>query len=177
MRLDTNTYSVPHTLVGKSVHIRANDTHVRVIENANVVAEHDRCWDRRKAIEDRAHIEALLEKRPGALGPKRRDRLASLSPEARTYLHQIARRRLNLENEVRKLLRLIDVYGEADVALGMAAALGAHTFGARYVRALIDQARFARGLGEPAEPIVTGNAIADSTEVEPHNLESYDVLF
>jgi hypothetical protein len=51
------------------------------------------------------------------------------------------------------------------------------TFGARYVRTIIDQARFARGLGEPPEPVVTGNAAADSVEVEPHRLETYDALF
>jgi hypothetical protein len=59
----------------------------------------------------------------------------------------------------------------------MTEALASKTFGARYVRALIDQARFKRGLGEPVEPIHTGNALADSVEVEPHDMESYDELF
>ncbi|MGA2451549.1 MAG: hypothetical protein ABTD50_23070 [Polyangiaceae bacterium] len=57
----------------------------------------------------------------------------------------------------------------------MARALVARTFGARYVRALIDQSRFARGLGEPL--VVTGNASADAVDVTPHNLETYDALF
>jgi transposase len=177
VHLDTNTYSVPHTLVGKSVHLRADDERVRVIDGASVVAEHPRSWDRRRAIEAAEHIDAMLERRPGARGPRRRDRLAALSPEAGMYLREIARRRIHLDLEVRKLLRLVDEYGEADVALGMGAALGARTFGARYVRTLIDQARFARGLAEPPPPIVTGNAAADAVDVQPHDLESYDDLF
>ena len=56
-------------------------------------------------------------------------------------------------------------------------ALAARTFGLRYVRALIDQSRFARGLGEPPKPIVTGNTTADEIVVEPHSLETYDALF
>ena len=177
VHLDTNAYTVPHRLVGHTVHLRADDTTVRIIADGQVVAEHQRCWGRRQAIEDRAHIDAMLERRPAARGPRRRERLAALSPEARVYLQEVARRRIDLESEVQKLQRLVLLYGEADVAEGMKSALAARTFGVRYVRALIDQSRFARGLGEPPEPIVTGNPTADEIVVEPHPMETYDALF
>jgi transposase len=177
VRLDTNTYSVPHALVGRSVFLRANDVTVRVVADNAVVAEHLRCWDRRRAIEDPAHIDALVKRRPGARAPKLKDRLSSLSTECRLYIQEIARRRVNLDSEIRKLDRLILRYGEADVADAMARALAARTFGAHYVRAFADQSRFARGLGEPPEPIVTGNASADAVDINPHNLETYDALF
>jgi hypothetical protein len=168
---------VHHRFVGRNVFVRASDTIVRILCDDAVIAEHARCWDRRRAIELPEHVQALLERRPGARGPKRRDRLASLSPECRVYLQEVARRRINVDLEIRKLDRLILRYGEADVAQGMAKALSARTFGARYVLALIDQSRFARGLGEPPEPIVTGNASADGVDVTPHALETYDALF
>jgi transposase len=174
--LDTNTYSVPHELVGKTVYVRANDTSVRVVHDGVVVAQHTRSWSRRLAVEDPAHIEAMLQRRGSARGPKRRNRIAALCPDARLYLQEIARRRIHLDNEVRKLDRLVQLYGAPDIALAMTAALAQRTFGARYVRALADQARFARGLGEPIEPIVTGNGAADSITVTPHDLETYDAL-
>jgi transposase len=177
IRLDANSYSVPPEYVGRTVQLRADDHTVRVLCDGNQIAIHDRCWERRRAIEDKAHIDALLERRKAARGPKRRDRLASLSPECRLYLQGVARRRIDLENEVRKLTRLLDRYGEVELAQGMAAALGQRTFGARYVLALMDQARFARGLGEPPEPVVTGNPAADRIDVAPHALETYDDLF
>jgi transposase len=177
VRLDTNTYSVPHTLVGKSVVIRADQHSVRVFADGSEVARHARCWDRRRAIEDPVHIERLLEKRQGGSGPKRRDYLASLAPECRAYLQEVARRRIQLDNEIRKLLRLVDRYGVPDVVDGIRRALVQRSFGAHYVRACIDQARFARGLGEPPEPVVTGNKTADDLVVEPHDLETYDALF
>jgi hypothetical protein len=177
VHLDTNTYSVPHGFVGRSVHLRADDTSVRILADGAVIAEHPRCWGRRQAIEDRAHIDALLERRPAGRAPRRRDRLAALSPECRVYLQEIARRRIDLESEIQKLGRLLQLYGPSDLAEGMKRALAARTFGVRYVRALIDQSRFARGLGEPPEPIVTGNTTADEIVVEPHSLETYDALF
>jgi transposase len=182
VHLDTNSYSVPHSvdgrsIVGQSVHLRADDRTVRVVLDRVVIAEHARCWDRHRAIELPAHIDALLERRPSARGPRRRDRLAALSPGAAMYLKEIARRRIHLENEVRKLLRLLDLYGEVEVERGMVAALTQRTFGARYVRTLIDQARFANGVAEPPDPVITGNAAADNADVIPHDLEKYDALF
>jgi transposase len=177
VRLDTNTYSVPPELVGKTAQLRADDQTVRVIVDGVIVAEHARSWDRHQHIEKREHRDKLIERRPGALGATRRDRLAQMAPECRLYLHEVARRKINLQNEVRMLHRLVERYGQTEVAQAMAQALVHKSFGARYVRTLLDQARFARGLSEPPEPIVTGNPAADALVVEPHDLESYDALF
>jgi transposase len=176
VHLDANTYSVPPEVVGSMVYIRADDHTVRVVKDGTQIASHTRCWQRRRAIEDPHHREQLLQRRPGAQGPSRRERLAGLAPECRMYLQEIARRRIDLRCEVRKLLRMVGLYGETEVAGGMARALALRTFGARYVRALIDQSRFARGLGEPPEPIITGNPAADNLVIEHHDLETYDAL-
>jgi transposase len=177
VRLDTNTYSVPFEFVGKSVVLRADDRAVRVLCDGVEIARHVRSWDRRRHVEDPAHAQKLLDRRKAARGLKRKDRLAELTPAARVYLQEVARRRIHLSHEVDKLLRLIDWYGEADVAAALAQAVAQKTFGARYVRALCDQARFARGQGEPPEPVITGNPLADDLVVEPHSMETYDALF
>jgi hypothetical protein len=177
VRLDTNTYSVPFEFVGKAVFLRADDRTVRVLCDGVEIARHVRSWDRRRHVEDPAHAQKLLDRRKAARGIKRKDRLAELTPAARLYLQEIARRRIHLSHEVDKLLRLIDWYGEADVAAALAQAVARRTFGARYVRALCDQARFARGQGEPPEPVITGNPLADDLVVEPHSMETYDALF
>lgn len=176
VRLDANTYSVPPQYVGKTVHVRADATTVRILHEGTEVARHGRSWERHQAVEEASHLEKLLERRKAAQKPKQKDRFMALSPEARLYIQEVARSRIRLDHELTKLSRLVELYGEADVALGMAKALAQRTFGARYVRALIDQSRFAAGLTEPPEPILTGNATADSLEVQPHALESYDEL-
>lgn len=177
VRLDTNTYSVPPKYVGKQVHIRADDHKVRVMCDGVEVAHHQRCWDRRHHIQDPEHIQKLLDRRKGARGPTQRERLAQICPESVTYFQEVARRRTRLDAEVEKVMRLVDRYGEAEVAGAIRKAVAQRTFSARYVRALCDQARFASGQGEPPEPVVTGNPTADNLVVQPHDMETYDALF
>jgi transposase len=177
LRFDCNTYSVPPHWVGKTVQLRASDHRVRVIADGAEVASHPRCWDKRRHIEDPTHVQKLLDQRKGARGLSRRERLLQFCPEARAYLQEIARRRIRLDHEYERIFRLIDVYGQTEVAGAIAKAIGQRTVGTHYLRALCDQARFARGLGEPPEPVVTGNAAADNLDVNPHDLESYDALF
>src|SRR5262249_56955090 len=95
-------------------------------------------------------------------------RLAELCPAARVYLQEIARRRIHLSHEVDKLWRLIDWYGEADVTAALAQAVAQRSFGARYVRALCDQAPFAPGQGQPPEPVITRNPPPDDLGLEAH---------
>lgn len=67
------------------------------------MAQHVRCWDRRRAIEDPAHLAALLERRQNARIPKQKARIAELSDACHVYLQEIARRRISLHNEIRRL--------------------------------------------------------------------------
>lgn len=177
VRFDTNTYSVPPDCVGKTVIVRADDQRLRILCDGLEIAAHERSYDRRRHVEDPAHIEKLLARRQSARGPKRRERLLAVCPEARLYLREVSRRRIHLGHETEKLLRLLDQYGEADFGHAIVQALALKTIGARYIRALCDQARFARGLGEPPEPILTGNPTADDLVVVPHDMETYDALF
>lgn len=177
VRFETNSYSVPHRLVGQSALLRVDHDAVRVLAGDVEVARHPRCWDRRQHVVDPVHRADLAARRPGASGSQRLDRLARLAPECRAYLHEIARRRIQLDNEIRKLLRLLDRYGQDDFIEGVRRALVQRNFGARYVRTLIDQIRFARGLGEPPELVTTGLSAIDALVVEPHRLETYDALF
>jgi len=177
VRLDTNTYSVPAKYVGKQVHIRADDHKVRIMCDGVEVAQHQRSWDRRHHSQDPEHLQKLLDRRKGARGPSQRERLAQLCPESVTYFQEVARRRTRLDVEVEKVMRLVDRYGETEVAAAIRKAVAQRTFSARYVRALCDQARFASGQGEPPEPVVTGNPAADNLVVQPHDMETYDALF
>jgi len=162
---DCNSYSVPPGLVGKIRHIRADDHKVRIILDGVEVAAHPRCWERRRHVQDPAHAEELLARRKAARPQSRRETLAAVCPESRVYFQEIAasshppRFRDVAHLQVGRHVR------QSEVAGAIAKAVGQRTFAAKYVRALCDQARFARGLGEPPEPVVTGNREADTLEI------------
>jgi transposase len=175
--LDSNTYSVSPDFVGKTVQLRASSTEVRVLFEGEVIASHERCWERRRHLEKPEHLAKLLERRPGAHLSRSRDRIAALCPEAPLYLRETARGKHSLKAEIDKLTRLLVRYGPTELAGGICAALAQRKFGAALVQTLMDQALFARGQPEPAEPVLTGNSLADNLVVEPHAMESYDELF
>jgi transposase len=116
VRFDCNTYSVPPELVGKTVQLRADDHRVRVLCDGVEAAAHARSWDKRRHVEDQAHVRKLLDRRKAGRGPNRRERLVEFCLEARVYLQEIARRRIRLDHEYEKLFRLIDLYGQTEVA-------------------------------------------------------------
>jgi len=101
----------PPGLVGKSVHIRADDHNVRIILDGVEVAAHTRCWERRRHVQDPAHAEELLARRKAARPQSRRETLAAVCPESRIYFQEIARRRIRLDSEMSRIFRLVDSTG------------------------------------------------------------------
>src|SRR6185436_926819 len=68
VRFDRNLYSVPPHLVDQTVLIRANDHNVSVFLGPKHLATHARCWDTNQDIEDPAHREVALARKPRAKG-------------------------------------------------------------------------------------------------------------
>src|SRR5262249_2328064 len=67
VRFDLNDYSIPHTMVRRSLTLAAASSTVRVLDGDVEVARHYRSYDRGQRIEDPSHIAALVEKKPKAL--------------------------------------------------------------------------------------------------------------
>lgn len=63
---ETNRYSVPHTLAGKQLVLRAFPFKIEVLSLENVIATHPRCFGREQDIFNPLHYLSLLEQRPGA---------------------------------------------------------------------------------------------------------------
>ena len=59
VRFDLNDYSIPHTHVRKPLSVVASPTEVRVLDGAEVIAQHTRSYDKGQQIEDPVHIQAL----------------------------------------------------------------------------------------------------------------------
>ena len=60
VRFDRNDYSIPHTLIRKPLTLIASETEVRIPDGSDEVATHARSWERRRQVENSAHLDALV---------------------------------------------------------------------------------------------------------------------
>ena len=105
------TYSVPWTLAGKTVTVRADDTHVRVYYATRRVASHARCYRSGEKIDNPAHAEGLREIKAGASRTWQVEAVHSFGPNSQRYLDLLGAGTRSLRAEVADLLCLATVYG------------------------------------------------------------------
>jgi hypothetical protein len=149
---------------------------VRVLDGTEVVAVHQRDWDRGRQIEDPAHIQPIVEEKRRAREHRGLDRLRAAAPSAVRLLDLAAARGGNLGNITARLLVVLDQFGadELEVAVRAAVERDAPTVGA--VRQLLDQRLAERGLPPPVTARRSINDRAARVAVRNHPLSSYDKL-
>ena len=174
IRFDTNSYSVPSRYARQTLTLSASDTQVRVLDEDDVVAVHDRCWGRRRVVEDLAHRRELLDEKRAARDSRGRERLLVVAPRIAALYRLWAERGRNLGNVTWRVQQQLDLYGDevfraavddvADHNIADPAAIGAvcarlHKKGAA-VTATVLHAGFAD--------------YVDDKDVIHHDLESFD---
>jgi transposase len=176
VRFDKNDYSVPFRLVGKQVVVFASPELVRVVDGVDEVARHARSFDKGQVVEDRAHVEALVEEKRRGHEQRGVDRLVGSVPAIRDLLKLLADRGACLHHATRQLRPLLDAHGARALGAAITEAIehGApHVHG---VRQILERDRSARGeppslpLALPDDPRVR------DLEVRTHDLADYDRL-
>ena len=175
-RFDLNDYSIPHDHIRRTLHVVASLDTVRIIDGQEVLAEHQRSFDRDQIIEDPAHIKGLIEYKRQACEHRGIDRLHHAVPASRELLIALAERGGNIGGATAGLLKLLDQVGTGDLdpAIAEATERGTPHLGA--VRQLVDQRRHARGQPPPIGPHLPDDARLRAQRVIPHSLTSYDQL-
>jgi transposase len=176
VRFDLNDYSLPHELVRQTVVVLGSPTTVRIIHQGQVVAEHERSFDRGQQIEDASHIERLVEHKRQAKEHRGLDRLAAAAPASRELLVRLAQRGGNLGTATARLLRLLEEFGAAPLQQAILEALDQDIPHHHAVRQILERRRRAAGLA-PAVPVqLPDDPRVRELVVRPHTLESYDAL-
>ncbi len=175
VRFDLNDYSIPHARVRRTLEITATLKTVRVLEGQELIAHHDRCWDRDQQIEDPTHIQALADWKRQAREHRGMDRLHHAAPSSQPFFVELAQRGGNLGATTSGLLRLLDRYGARalEQALVTAVARRVHSLGA--VRQILDQYAHAQGKLPPVAVALDDPRVRDLI-VKPHALETYDLF-
>jgi len=177
VRFDLNDYSVPHTLVGKTLVVLANLETVRVIDGLTVVATHPRTFDRDRQIEDPVHEAKLLEWKRDARRHRGMDRLHHAVPSTQALLRETAQRGGNPGGVVTGLLKLLDAHGAAALEEAVAEAVAGDAPHLKGVRHSLDSHRQTRGLPPPLAVQLPDDPRIRDMVVVPHALALYDTLY
>ena len=102
---------MPHTYVRKSLTVQATLKKVTIIDGNEVVATHERSYDKAKQIESAEHIEALIKQKKQASKHRGQDRLTITIDCANEFLQLAATMGYSLTSTTKQLINLLDDYG------------------------------------------------------------------
>jgi transposase len=173
VRFDRNLYSVPPRLVDQTVVVRANDHTVSVCLGPKQVATHPRCWDTNRDVEDPAHREVVLAKKPRAKAGDLPPTLVGLGAVGVQYFKILAAGSRSVRREIVRLTFLTELFGESATTTAVDEVMKTGHVGAEYVEYVL---RYKRGLSPAADPLYLGDPVLDSISLREPDLSLYDRL-
>ena len=135
---DANHYSVPVHYVGIVVTLKAYPDRLCIYHAEQLIARHERCYDRHQDIENPDHPKVLVEQRRNANAQRLLLRFLALTPKAGQYHEGLMARRLNWRNHVAKINALAEIYGDKDTGRAIEDALEFAAFSCEYITNLLE---------------------------------------
>ena len=139
IRFGAARYSVPHALVGATVHVLAQEGAVLITHNGVEVARHRLVAPGEVALQD-AHYDGPARRPARAVRPRSSAELAflALGPAAERFLRAAAAAgTVRLDSELRALVALEPAWGRAALLPALERAVTFHRFTAADVRAIL----------------------------------------
>lgn len=173
VRFDTNEYSVPWRLSGRTLTLRADKKTVNLYLRRRRVCTHERCWEKNRKITNEKHKDGLLERKPGAGTSADIETVKALGPNGRRYVEFIGAQNNSIRGELSNLMVLITIYGAQSVESCMEEALTKGIIGAHHLERMLSLRHETADI-KPA-PL---NLKDDRLNIPPYipNLKSYDAL-
>lgn len=177
VRFDLNDYTIPHTHVRRTLTVRASPRQVRILDGTELLATHERSYDRGAQIEIAAHINALVERKREARHHRGLDHLARAVPASQALMLRAAERGGNLGNITTHLLRLLDRYGAAELQAAIEETLASDAAPHQNpVRLALERRREARQAPPPVDIQLPDHVRHKDKLVIPHRLDIYDQI-
>ena len=172
VRFDLNDYSIPPEAVGRPLTLVASDSSVRILDGVVELARHPRSYDRQQQVLDPAHRDAVLKIKRRAFHATPAGRLEQAVPESKTLLDLTFAAGESAGTQTAQLLKLLDEYGPAALRRAILEALERNTPRASSVAFLLRRQPRSRRVAVD----LSGHPQAQSIDVRPHRLETYDEL-
>jgi transposase len=172
VRFDLNDYSIPPEAVGRQLTLAASDTSVRILDGSVAIANHVRSYDRHQLVLDPAHQEAVLKIKRKAFHSTPSGRLEIAVPESKTLLDPAFAQGESSGAQTAQLMKLLEDYGAAALRRAILEALQHGTPRAASVAFLLRR----QPRSTPLALDLSRHPQAQSLDVRPHALETYDEL-
>ena len=154
IRFETNCYSVPEHLIKQVVTVRVASKELRIYNDGNLVAEHQRSFLKRQWLRDLNHYSRTLSIKPRAKVLAYREKLLELDSKITEYVAEICRRDRNVMNQ--QILRLYALWKEYGTERFFEAVQFCHelpVYGAEYVELIL---RIPQNEGPEIELLLSG---------------------
>jgi transposase len=169
---ETNRYSVPAQYAStRPLTLRVYPDTICIYRDGELIAEHKRCYERRRNFEHPDHPKPLLAQRAKARDQHLMRRFVALGPIAETFYHGLRERRLNPITHVRRILALVDIYDEDNVTAAMTDAAEFRAFSSECITNLLEQR--ARGRSEAAPLHLPRNQDLLEIDLDQPDLDIY----
>jgi transposase len=176
VRFDLNEYSIPPEGVGRQLTLVVSDTLIRILDGVAEIARHQRSYDRHQLVLDPAHQESLRTAKRKAFHATPTGRLAQAVPESQTFLDLAFAHGESAGSQTAQLIKLLDLYGPAALRRAIQEALERSTPRASSVAFLLRKQQRSAESAAPMAVDLSRHPQAQSIEVRPHDLETYDEL-
>jgi len=178
IRFDSNYYSVPIKYALSDLTLRANSREVHFFDRDKLVAAHYRSFGKYQTIDKPEHFEGLLKLKKKARAIAIRKEFLELGDAAQAYLEGLTAAELNPGHHLKKIGKLVRLYGRRQVVAAIEFALEHKAFGCEYLKNIILQERSRRGMKEIINPlIIHKRPELNNLTVEDRDLRIYDDLF
>ena len=139
VRFDSNFYSVPPWIIGKTVLLKADNQTVTIYHHEKTLAIHPRSWEKKQRLELPAHREAAYKRRPQEWLATEVSSFISLGEEAKIFLEGLSHTGQPIKKNLAKLLSLKDRFGTALLIQALKRAMTHQAYGAHYVENILYQ--------------------------------------
>ncbi len=174
---DGNRYSVPPGLVRKTVMLRASAGLVRILDQGQEVARHERCYEKRQLLIHPDHKLAALKMRRRRRAGQREEEFDALGPEAREFHGKLLALPIKPMPHLQRLLALVRLYGRHEVLAAIRLALQYQTYDAAYVETLLLQERRRGEIPSPMPLQPKRRELIEDIHLEEPDPGWYDALF
>lgn len=174
-KFDLNEYSIPYKFANRQLVVEASLDTVTISDGLNIVASHERSFDKGKVVESQEHIQELETLKKRAQKHRAIDRLRAVVPSCIDYFSRAAERGHNLGRLTQLMTRWLDLYGAAELETALSIVLTRGTFHSSSIQSILDERRKAKGLPPPV-PLLFAHKNLNDISVVPRGLEKYDNL-